>query len=223
MSLSVVATPIGNPQDISLRAIEAMKQADLIIGEERKVTALILKTHQIGQKKIELLNEHSDAEDLRFLLSQCESLNVALVSDCGTPGFCDPGADLVQACRKKNIEVITIPGASSLMVFLSGCGLKLEQFYFYGFIPGKPELRKTSFNQLKNISVPTIIMDTPYRLQKLLSELHQFFPNTQCIMGLSLTMPEETFLYGTPSFLQKKIDVKKAEFVLMLLPKKGKK
>lgn len=223
MALSVVATPIGNPFDISLRAVEALKDAELIIGEERKITALILKTHKIGQKTIELLNEHSDKEDLEFLLSECKTKNVALVSDCGTPAFCDPGADLVKACRKQSIPVKTIPGASSLMVFLSGCGLKVEQFDFFGFIPGKPELRKQSFQNLKNINVPTIIMDTPYRLEKLLQELDRHFTNTQCVMGLSLTMPEEEFLYGTPKKLMSQIKVKKAEFVLMLLPKKGKK
>ncbi len=223
MALSVVATPIGNPLDISLRAIDALKQADLIIGEERKITALILKTHKIGQKKIELLNEHSDKEDLEFLLSQCKEINVALVSDCGTPAFCDPGADLVKACRKQNIEVKTIPGASSLMVFLSGCGFKVEQFYFFGFIPGKPDLRESYLQQLKNIKVPTLIMDTPYRLEKLLAELDKVVPTTNCVLGLSLTMPEEKFLYGTPKKLIDQVKVKKAEFVLMLLPKKGKK
>ena len=117
MSLSVIATPIGNLGDISYRSVEILKAADLIIGEERKVVSKLIKHLSLGRKEIELLNEHSDQEDLDFLLNECRIKTIALVSDCGTPGFCDPGALLVKACRKAGIKIDILPGASSLMSF----------------------------------------------------------------------------------------------------------
>ncbi len=119
MSLFIVATPIGNPKDITLRALEELKNADLIIGEEKRELFRFLKPLELHEKKVAFLNEHTQPRDFEELVSACEDENVCLVSDCGTPGFCDPGSELVAACRKKGIAVTPIPGASSLMTLLS--------------------------------------------------------------------------------------------------------
>ncbi|MEZ4873820.1 MAG: SAM-dependent methyltransferase [Bdellovibrionales bacterium] len=191
MSLTVVSTPIGNDLDITHHALSAIAAADLVIGEERKVTTRFLKSHQLTGRPIELLNEHSDSEDLIFLAKQCESKNVVLISDCGTPGFCDPGAELVDLCHKKNIPVAVAPGASSLMAFLTLSGLRLDQFYFRGFIPANNEKRSRSWKDLKPSLVPFIIMDTPYRLQKTLEEAATHFPNSYGVLGYRLTFEDQ--------------------------------
>lgn len=216
MSLQSIAIPIGNPKDISLRALEALKDAELVIGEERKVCARFLKSLDLLPKEIELLNEHSDQRDLDFLLKECKNKKVALISDCGTPGFCDPGADLIALCRKDSIEVLTLPGASSLMVFIGGVGLRLDQFFFRGFIPAKTELREKEWRKLKMSKIPTVVMDTPYRLTKMLQECKQHFPKNICHIGCDLTKENELFLSGQPDFLLKKLEGQKREFLLLI-------
>lgn len=216
MSLYVVATPIGHPKDISLRALEILKEAELVIGEERKVCARFLKSLELLPKEIELLNEHSDQQDLEFLFQQCQHKKVALISDCGTPGFCDPGANLIQLCRKKQIDVHTLPGASSLMVFLSGVGQRLDQFYFRGFLPAKTEVRESEWKKLKNSKIPVIIMDTPYRLSKTLAECAQYLPHSYCYLGAELTKENEIFVEGSPKKLSQKFLGQKKEFLLLI-------
>ncbi|MCB0389861.1 MAG: 16S rRNA (cytidine(1402)-2'-O)-methyltransferase [Bdellovibrionales bacterium] len=216
MSLSVIATPIGNLGDISLRAIETLKQADLIIGEERKVVSKLIKLLELGRKEIELLNEHSDQKDIEFLTLQCLEKNVALVSDCGTPGFCDPGALLVKSCRNKSIKVHILPGASSLMAFLSGSGKDFKNFYFRGFLPAKNEDRISELKLLSKIKEPMIIMDTPYRLTKTLEDLVNFFPTRKVIIATSLTKDGEQFLDGSPQRILDQLKGQKLEFILAL-------
>ncbi|MCB0394615.1 MAG: methyltransferase, partial [Bdellovibrionales bacterium] len=138
MPLFIVATPIGNPEDITLRAIKLIRECDLLIGEERKPTSQLLKALGV-QKPIELLNEHSDSQDVEFLLGECRSKNVVLVSDAGTPSFQDPGFLLVNSCRSENITVTSAPGASSLMSLLSMSSHDIREFYFAGFLPQDSE------------------------------------------------------------------------------------
>jgi 16S rRNA (cytidine1402-2'-O)-methyltransferase len=151
--LFVVALPIGNLDDISLRALRLLKEADIIIGEERKVLMPMLKSFgvDIHSKQMEFLNEHSKKEDILELKNFCKEKNVVLVSDCGTPVFCDPGAHLIDACRKENIEIKSVPGASSLMTLLSLSSQKLEKFYFYGFLPREKEDRMREIQKISKI------------------------------------------------------------------------
>ncbi|MBC85825.1 MAG: methyltransferase [Bdellovibrionaceae bacterium] len=216
MSLTVVSTPIGNPEDISKHALQAIEQASLVIGEEKKVTLKFLKSVQLTGRPVELLNEHSDAEDLNFLLEKCKSENVALVSDCGTPGFCDPGADLVNLCHKHNVSVQVAPGASSLMALLALAGLRLDQFLFRGFLPANNEKRNRAWAELKKIKWPIVIMDTPYRLDKTLSELKQNFANQQLVVGYRLTFPDQELFRGSPKAAHTHFEGKKGEFILLV-------
>src|SRR5947207_403646 len=118
MSLHLVAVPIGDPGDITQRAIATLAAADIVVGEERKEVSKLLKALGVQGKRMELLNEHSKDSDVTELAGFCRELKVALVTDCGTPGFCDPGARLVAACRSQNTAMTTVPGASSLMCLL---------------------------------------------------------------------------------------------------------
>ena len=169
MPLYVVATPIGNPEDISSRAKSILDSAGIIIGEEAKPTRKLLKSAGASPSKpIELLNEHSDSARIKELGELCKSNEVVLVSDCGTPGFCDPGAELVDHCHKHSIPVLSCPGPSSLMAFLSVSGHRFDQFFFQGFLPANTEERRKRLSNLKKCTDSIVLMDTPYRLVKTL-------------------------------------------------------
>lgn len=218
MSLYVIATPIGNPEDISLRAQRLLNESDIVIGEEAKPTRRLLKSIGVPpQKDIHLLNEHSSQNDLQDLLSLCRKKTVALISDCGTPGFCDPGAHLVALCRKNKVPVSSVPGPSSLMALLSVCGHRLDRFYFQGFLPSKTEDRKIRLKSLQNQSEPLVIMDTPYRLKKTLEECNDHFPKRTLVLGMKMSQEEETVLQGTACSLLKSLPFEKAEFILLIL------
>ena len=210
MSLNVVSIPIGNVDDISLRAIQSLKSAEAIIAEERKPLFQFLKQLDIPRpEKIEYLNEHTSPEDLEPLVELCSKHNVVLVSDCGTPVFCDPGSQLIRACRSKNIPVTSTPGASSLMTLLSLSGEPLKEFYFRGFLPANGTRREPS-NSSKMFH--TGDSDGPpmnFRLANAMPEKH-------ILLGLKLTEADEHILDIPIKKLRLDSLPDKAEFILML-------
>lgn len=222
MSLILIATPIGNDQDISLRALETLKNAKTIILEEFKESTRFLRAHGITGKNYEQLNEHSKPEDLKRLVELCAQDEVVLITDCGTPGFCDPGADLVRECRKKGISVQTFPGPSSLMGLLSLSSLRLDQFLFRGFLPAENEARKSAWIEMQKEHRAFVLMDTPYRFQKMLTETAEYFPNRRILLTLNLTQGAEQILEGTAAEILKKELPAKAEFMLLIYPSKQK-
>jgi 16S rRNA (cytidine1402-2'-O)-methyltransferase len=218
MSLCLIATPIGNPGDISLRAIETLKESDLIIGEEKRELMPFLKAHGLEKREVDFLNEHSRPGDVENFVELCKTKKVCLVSDCGTPGFCDPGADLVAACRKAGVEIHAVPGASSLMTLVSLAGMKLSSFVFLGFLPAESEQRKKALDDLKRERRAVVLMDTPYRLSKLLGELSEAASNRRVVLGCDLTKPSQVVLEGPINVVKNKIGDLKAEFILVLAP-----
>lgn len=218
MPLSVVAVPIGHAGDITLRALETLRSADVVIGEERREVSKLLKTLGIENKSIELLNEHSTENDVNQLLELVRNNNVALVSDCGTPGFCDPGARLVAACRREGLTATPIPGASSLMCLLAIAGRELREFLFRGFLPAEREARNAALSELDRERRPFILMDTPYRLGRLLEELAERWPNRMAVLGCDFTQETETILEAPLKELPKLVGSRKAEFVIAVFP-----
>lgn len=218
MALQLIATPIGHPGDISLRAIETLKAADVVIGEERKEVSKLLKSLGIKGKPLELLNEHSRPEDIKDLVELCRTQNVALVTDCGTPGFCDPGARLVAACRNEGLSASPVPGASSLMCLLSVSGQDMREFLFRGFLPAEREARGRALKELERERRPVVIMDTPYRLGKLLSELSERFPERRALLGCDFTQASETVIEAKLRDMPGLVGERKAEFILALFP-----
>lgn len=216
MSLTLVATPIGNLNDISARAIALLKAADVIILEEFKESTQVLRAHGITQKNYMQLNEHTTQEDLKILLELCQTQSVVLITDCGTPGFCDPGADLVKLCREKNIAVSAAPGPSSLMNLLSLSSERLNQFVFRGFLPAENEARKKAWYELSKEKRPIVILDTPYRLEKTLVELNEHFSHRKILLALNMTQETEQILEGTPTQIIKNKLPKKAEFMVLI-------
>ena len=218
MSLDVVAVPIGNPLDISERALQTLRAADVVIGEERREVSKLLKAHGISDKRLELLNEHSSDADVRDLVALCRAGRVALVSDCGTPGFCDPGARLVTLCRREGIALSPVPGASSLMCLLSVAGHEMREFLFRGFLPAEREARGRALQELTRERRPIVLMDTPYRLSRLLSELAARWPDRRAVLGCDFTSPDELIIEGSLRELAARIGDRKAEFMLVVFP-----
>jgi 16S rRNA (cytidine1402-2'-O)-methyltransferase len=218
--LYVVATPIGDTAEITLRALQILKEADIVLCESTKEASKLLKVHAIKANSYEVLDEHSKPEDIKELLKMCREKTVALVSDCGTPGFCDPGADLIGLCRKNKIEVRSVLGPSSLMGLLSLAGRKIPQFYFRGFLPAENEERRRSWQELKKHKESVILMDTPYRLGKMLTETKENFSGREVLLCLNLSQENEKVFEGkiedvVKSWSDQK-DMEKAEFMLLV-------
>lgn len=188
--LTVVATPIGNYKDITLNAIESLKEASVIIAEEMKPARVLLKRLDITDKEILLLNEHSKDNDAKQLINLCRDQSVALISDCGTPGFCDPGWNLVDLCYQYNIPVKVCPGPSSLMTLLSISGVNIQEFHFVGFLPAEKSQRAQKLKTLQGVEKPLIVMDTPYRLKATLNDFAAIAGDKKAVLGLDLTGPK---------------------------------
>jgi len=217
MPLTLVSVPIGNPKDITLRALETLKAADVIVGEERKPLFRLLKTLGLDKpERYELLNEHSAPEDVVALAEICSQTHVALVTDCGTPGFCDPGAHLVKQCRKRSIPVTTNPGACSLSTFLSVTGQRLDQFYFQGFLPRETSERIKRLKVLDQNHRPFVVMDTPYRLEKTIQQILEVCGKRSLTLGTNLTQEDEKVFVGTAEKVLKDIRGQKREFLLLV-------
>jgi 16S rRNA (cytidine1402-2'-O)-methyltransferase len=218
-TLYLVATPIGNYDDITFRAINILKAADLLIYEERREGERLMRHFGI-EKPVETLNEHNEAAGSHNILQHLKAgKNVALVSDCGTPVFSDPGQVLVQKAVALGIRVIPIPGASSLMPALTVSGFSIDQFLFYGWLSPKKERRRTELRALQQERRTIVLMDTPYRLIPLLRDLAEAFGTTRrlCI-ALNLTMPDERMMYGTAPELHSACAAAgtKGEFVIVI-------
>ena len=217
-TLYIVATHIGNPGDITLRAIEVLKTADAVVCEEYKPGSTLLKKLGIEGKELILLNEHNEPEvaaDLLVRLLNGESL--ALFSDCGTPVFSDPGSYLIQLASSSGVKVSPVPGASSLMAALSVLDFHLERFIFGGFLPRDPEQRKLALTHYRGHNMPIVLMDTPYRLGNLLDDVIKVFGKGQWVtVAFDLTQPTEHVFRGEAASVRQQVGQRKGEFVMIV-------
>jgi 16S rRNA (cytidine1402-2'-O)-methyltransferase len=217
--LYLVATPIGNFDDITFRALKVLKDVDLVVYEERREGERLLRHFEI-QKPVESLNEHNEAAASFNILDHLKSgKSVALVSDCGTPVFSDPGQVLVRKAIQQNIKIVPIPGASSLMPALTVSGFSIDQFLFYGWLSPKKERRRAELRQLVQERRTIVLMDTPYRLVPLLRDLAEAFGTSRRLcVAFNLTLPDERMFYGTATDLYKQFSAKemKGEFVIVI-------
>lgn len=216
--LFLVATPIGNYKDITLRALEVLKSVDIIVVEEFKEGSRLLKRYSI-EKELQNLNEHNEPEkSVELIKILLDGKNIALISDSGTPVFSDPGKTLVRKAIKKKIKVIPIPGPSSLMPALIASGFDIDRFLFYGWLSPKTQKRREELKYLKNQNYTIVIMDTPYRLQALLQDIWLIMSKRRLCLAYNITMEDEEFFYGNAAELLKIAKEKKlkGEFVLIL-------
>lgn len=215
----LVATPIGAPDDIGARAVRTLQTADVVVCEELREGRRLLKRLGIDREPVEL-NEHNEAETtggLRLALQNGKSL--ALISDAGTPVFCDPGRLLVAAAHAIGAKVVPIPGPSSLMAALVVSGFPIDRFRFLGMAPVKPDARQRSFAALKHEPVTTVLLDAPYRLGAVLNDLlGQLGPKRQVVVACDLTLPTERLLRGPLGDVARQFRSApfKAEFVIVI-------
>lgn len=218
-TLYIVAIPIGNPDDITLRAIKTLEAVDVIICEELKPARRFLKKHDLQKKELLQINEHNEKEEsesvLLRMLQKGESM--ALISDCGTPVFSDPGHFLIKTAVEFEIPVVPIPGASSLMTALSVLEFQPQQFVYGGFLSRDSRDRTKEMTRLRDMNMPVILMDTPYRLTAVMKDASTVFgKGRKATLGCSLTQPGEKIYRGTLGNILKQIEGKKAEFILVI-------
>jgi 16S rRNA (cytidine1402-2'-O)-methyltransferase len=218
-SLFLVATPIGNWEDVTLRALRVLKEVDLIVYEERKEGSRLLRHYGI-EKPVESLNEHNEADATQVILRRIkEGTSVALISDAGTPVFSDPGQTLVRRAIEAGIQIVPVPGASSLLAALIVSGFPLREFLFRGFLSPKKERRIAELQQLKREPRAIVLMEAPYRLVQLVRDIADVFGTSRRIcVAFDLTLPTERIFHGTAPDLYKQFvkEERKGEFVLLL-------
>lgn len=204
-TLYLVATPIGNYEDITFRAITVLKNADVIVLEERNEGMRLLGHLKIATDQIEVLtlNEHNEAAASFHIIDRLKAgKNVAVISDAGTPVFSDPGKILVQKAIANKITIVSIPGASSLVPALVLSGFPINNFLFYGFLSPKRNRRIAELKELRNEKRTFVLMDTPYRLVSLMRDIADVLGDSRRVcIAMNLTMPNELVLRGTAAEL----------------------
>jgi len=218
-TLFLVATPIGNFGDMTFRALDVLKEADLVVCEERPEGERLLK-HFSLEKPLETLNEHNEAAATHTILAHLTGgRSVALVADCGTPVFSDPGRLLVERAVAAGVRVVPVPGASSLMPALTVSGFAIDQFCFYGWLSPKKDRRLAELRDLQRDRRTIVLMDTPYRLLPLVRDIAAVFGSSRrmCI-AFNLTLPDEEIMRGTPAALHAACAARalKGEYVIVI-------
>ena len=216
--LYIVATPIGDYRDITLRALEVLQAADALVCEEFRLGSTLLKKLNLPAKELIALNEHNEAEQVPELaMRMVNGQSLALVSDCGTPGFADPGHQLIRQAAEYGLQVVPVPGASSLMAALSVLDFHLEKFTYAGFLPREAAARRAELLRLKGLRMPLVLLDTPYRLKPLLEECARVFgKDHSATLGYNLTLPDERIYRGTLGEILRDAGPRKGEFVLIV-------
>src|SRR5438046_2403878 len=199
--LYVVATPIGNLGDITLRAVEALKSADVIAAEDTRHSGLLLKHLEI-KKPFVSYHEHNEAARTTELVERLgRGENVALITDAGTPGLSDPGLRLIRECIKRELPFTIIPGASSILTALLGSGFSTDKFSFRGFLPVKSGRRERELRAATERDETTIFFESPYRLTKTLAACIDIIPERQLCVARELTKKFDEFRRGAGSEL----------------------
>ena len=214
--LFVVATPIGNIKDITLRALETLKEVDLILCEDTRRTRPLLSHYGISNELLSY-NEHNERERIPYVVEMLEQgHDVALVSDAGTPGISDPGYRLVREARLRDFEVVSIPGPSAIIAALSISGLPTDRFVFEGFLPRKKSRRLKRLEFLKKEDRTIIIYESVHRIERTLHEILEIMGDREVALCRELTKVHEEVKFGMLSEIIKKGFTKKGEFVIVL-------
>ncbi len=216
--LYVVATPIGNLSDITLRALEVLKLADVIAAEDTRHSGILLKHYQIDKPFVSY-HEHNEAMRTAQLVERIAAgENVALITDAGMPGLSDPGARLIRECIKRELPLTIIPGPSSILTAVVGSGFSMEKFCFRGFLPVKSGRRERELRAAADHDETTIFFESPYRLTKTLKVCIDIMPDRQLCVARELTKKFEEFRRGTASELLTHYEAKppKGEIILLV-------
>jgi len=214
-TLYVVSTPIGNLEDISFRALFVLKNVDMIATEDTRVAQILLNHYGIRQKLVSYYS-HVENSKLDYITGFIKEGNsAALISDAGTPCISDPGSILVNKCIEEGINVIAVPGASSLIHALVMSGFKNDKFYFHGFLPQKKGREKT-FNEFKNIKENIILFESKFRIKKTILELAKNLGNKEVVIGREMTKKFEEIYRGRLREINVNSIKEKGEFVIVI-------
>jgi len=218
--LYIVATPIGNLSDITLRALDTLRSVDYILCEDTRVSRKLLSHYEI-RTPLQSLHKFSEAKKCGQVIEDLQCCKeIALISDAGTPLISDPGLKLIREVIHQNLPLTPIPGACSVITGLAASGLSSEPFQFIGFLPRKTNARKNALEGALNYKGTTITFESPHRIHKSLQALYELSPSTQIVIGRELTKKFETFLRGSVEEVLQSIEGKvlKGEIVLMIEP-----
>ncbi|MFC1656004.1 16S rRNA (cytidine(1402)-2'-O)-methyltransferase [Patescibacteria group bacterium] len=218
MKLYIVATPIGNLGDITLRALETLKEVDFIAAEDTRHSLILLKKYDI-QKQLLSYHAHSGQMKLEKIVGLLkEGKTCALISDAGTPGISDPAYSLIQEVLKEGIEIVPIPGPTAFLTALVASGLPMNQFVYLGFLPTKKG-RQTLFESFKDEKRTIVFYESPHRIQKTLNQMEEILGgDRKMVIARELTKLHEEFVRGTISEVKNEFEKRKpkGEFVVIL-------
>ena len=214
--LYIVATPIGNLEDITLRALRILKEVDVIAAEDTRQTLKLLNHFEIAKP---LISYHRHNEEIKseILIEKLKNgENIALVSDAGTPGICDPGEEVIKRAIEKGIEVIPIPGACAMVNALIASGIDTKEFNFLGFLPLNKKLRKEKLEEIKKSKKTIILYEAPHKMKSTLEDLKDILQNRKIVLARELTKIHEEFIRKDINELLNIIDNLKGEMILII-------
>jgi len=220
--LYICSTPIGNLEDVTLRALRVLREVDLIVGEDSRHTRKLLSHYGIHTPLAPSLFQGVEEARVKGVLHALrEGKDVALVSDAGTPLISDPGYPLVRACLAEGIKVVPVPGASALLAALVASGLPCGRFLFLGYLPRKAGPRRKALERLSGLPYTAILYESPHRVLSTLGELARLFPRRHLVLARELTKVHEEFIHGTAQEVLAEVQRRggvKGELVLLIAP-----
>lgn len=214
--LYLVATPIGNLEDITLRAIRILKEVDIILAEDTRQTLKLLNHLKISKTLISYHRHNEEIKVDNIIQKLKEGINIALVSDAGTPVISDPGEVVVKEALKNNVEVIPIPGACALINGLIASGLDAKEFSFYGFLSLNKKLRKEKLEEIKNENKTIILYEAPHKILNTLNDLSKILDNRKVVIARELTKIHEEYIRGTAKEILEKYKEPKGEHIIII-------
>ena len=214
--LYLVATPIGNLSDITYRAVETLKNVDLIAAEDTRQTLKLLNHYQISKPLVSYYRHNEDVKSERLIEELLNGKNIALVSDAGTPGISDPGEELIKEAIKNNVKIVPIPGACAFVNALIISGLNTKSFCFYGFLPMNKKNRKEKLEEISKENKTVILYEAPHKIKNTLEDLYSVLGDINCVIARELTKIHEECTRGTLRAMIEKFEQPKGEFVIML-------
>jgi len=214
--LYLVATPIGNLEDMTLRAIRILKEVDLIAAEDTRQTIKLLNHLEISKPMISYHRHNEEIKTDRIIEELKEGKNIALVSDAGTPVISDPGEIIVRQAVEEGIEIIPIPGACALINGLIVSGLETKEFNFMGFLSTNKKIRKEKLEEIKNKKDTTILYEAPHKLKNTLKDLEEILEDRQVVIAREITKIHEEYIRGTISEILEKYTEPRGEHIIII-------
>ncbi len=215
-TIYLVATPIGNLQDMTFRAVQTLKEVDLIAAEDTRHTLQLLNYFEVSKPMISYHRHNEEVKTEELIHEVIAGKNIAIVTDAGTPGISDPGEEIVKAAIQNQIEIIPIPGACALVNSLIVSGISTKEFSFYGFLPLNKKNRKEVFSKIAKENKTVILYEAPHKLQKTLEDILKLIGDISICVVRELTKIHEEKIYGKISEVIEKCKEPKGEFVIIL-------